>query len=235
MPRIPLIEDLTTGPIPPGSNFLVEYDPSSQWYNASVTMGAGWIKTGGKLGYGAYAQSPSNVRTQLDRVGLNTKDLEENDKLRIFDYYTLTLGLASKERIAANSLKVSELSINISKGMKEDRLWQDAYVLRIPDSFSVLARFNDEKSWVEYLLTRFLASSAMWKCTTIVGVMRGVHSEWAYKQLEGAVEGVIDFKLEETGEGRRDVMAIRTARNVGFDRRWHQLKIGENFEVTLEN
>jgi len=30
------------------------------------------------------------------------------------------------------------------------------------------------------------------------------------------------------------LMRIRNMRNAHFDREWHELKIGENFEVTLE-
>jgi len=43
--------------------------------------------------------------------------------------------------------------------------------------------------------------------------------------LEATVDGIIDFT--------RDLIRIRSMRNVGYDREWHELKIGENFEVTL--
>lgn len=72
------------------------------------------------------------------------------------------------------------------------------------------------------------------KNTFICGIMKGVHSDWVYRQLEGAVDGVIDFKVEESGDEVRNLMRIRVMRNVGFDSRWQQLKIGDNFEVTLE-
>jgi hypothetical protein len=59
------------------------------------------------------------------------------------------------------------------------------------------ARYNDEKSWVEYQLTRVLPTVSMTKATNIRGITVGVHSESAYKQLEATADGVIDLKVEE--------------------------------------
>ena len=67
-----------------------------------------------------------------------------------------------------------------------------------------------------------------------MGVIRGIHNDWVYRQLEDAADGVVDFKIDEVGEETRDVLRIRGMRNVAFDRRWHSLKIGENLEVSLE-
>jgi KaiC/GvpD/RAD55 family RecA-like ATPase len=64
--------------------------------------------------------------------------------------------------------------------------------------------------------------------------VKGVYSDYIYKSMEAAVDGIIDFKLEEEGKSTSDLMRIRSMRNVHFDREWHELKIGDNFEVTLE-
>jgi len=76
-----LIEDLTTGPIAPGSNLLVEFTGASQWYNASFTIAAGWLKTQGTVGYSCHAHSPDEIRSKLDRLGLNCEQLEREDNL----------------------------------------------------------------------------------------------------------------------------------------------------------
>jgi KaiC/GvpD/RAD55 family RecA-like ATPase len=70
--------------------------------------------------------------------------------------------------------------------------------------------------------------------TQLISFISGVHSAWAYKQLEAAVDGIIDFKVEEIGEEMRDLMRIRSLRIGTFDRRWHELKVAENSEVTLQ-
>jgi KaiC/GvpD/RAD55 family RecA-like ATPase len=66
-----------------------------------------------------------------------------------------------------------------------------------------------------------------------VGFMSGVHSSWGYKQLVAAVDGIVDFKVQYANEVTRDLIRIRTLRKVGFDRKWHELNLGNNFEISL--
>ena len=215
----------------------MEFDPASQWYNSCIAIAAAWVKDGGDVGYNGFVQSPDTVRTQLTRLGLEVDGLERDDRLRIYDWYTPTLGRKSKEDYGIESLKVADQSIIFR--LTEDDLnhpeeleWPKS--LRIADNFSTLARFNDEKFWIEFMLTRVFPIASARKSTLIFGIMKGVHSEWAYRQLEGAVEGIIDFKLEEVEKTTRDMMRIRSMRNLSYDREWHELRVGRNFDVTIE-
>ena len=230
-PRIPLIEDLTTGPVIPGAQVLVEYDPVSVWYDASVSIAAGWLKTGGRASYNVAAQSPEHIRLQLKRLALNVEKLEEDGTLEIDDWYTATLGQKSKERYSLNSMKVHDLSIMFAKQVATSEP-QVGYLM-VRDDLSVFDRFNEEKNWVEFLLTRMIPGNRGRQFTSIRGLMKGIHSNWAYKQLEAAVDGVVDFKLDETTDPPTNLMRIKSMRNIGFDGRWHQLKRSENSEVTL--
>ena len=234
MPRIPLIEDLTTGPVPPGSNILVVFDPASDWYNASLTIAAEWLRTGGRVHYNVCVQPAANVRSQLNQRGLKVEELERQDALRIYDWYSLMLGRKSSEPYAPSSLKLSELSPTYSSWMKADELGETANTLRVIDNASSTARFNDEKIWVEFILTRQFPRGPIWKATLIDPIVRGLRSEWVYRALEAGADGIIDLKLEESGEEIQNLIRIRNMRNVGFDRKWHSLKTGENFEVILE-
>ena len=182
MPRIPLIEDLTSGSIPPGSNLLVEFDPASQWYNASLTISAGWLKDGGRIWYFANVQPPDNIRIRLRSLGVPVEELERDGKLRIHDVFTATLGQKSKEKYAGQSLKVQDLSIQFSR--EDMRGPHEPDLLRIADNASTIARFNDEKAWVEFLLTRGLPAVGMQRLIGIRGIAKGVHSEWVYKRSE---------------------------------------------------
>ena len=220
MPRIELIEDLTTGPVSPGTNILVEFDPASQWYNASLTIAAVWLRTGGSVSYIAQSQSPNDIRSQLRRLGLPVEDMEQKDRLWITDFYTLSLGQKSKERFAPESLKVADLSIWIAREAMVESPAPEFLV--IADNSSILDRFNDEKNWVELYLTRPIPMAKPRQMTQIIGFMGGIHSNWAYKQLEAAVDGIVDFKVEEVGEETRDLMRIRTMRKMRCDRRWHR-------------
>ncbi len=227
-----MIEDLTTDPIPPGSILLVEFTGPSSWYSASFTIAAGWIKQGGKVSYNTYAKPPGDIRSQLNRHGLNTEELEKDDKLRIWDGYTLTLGQKSKEKHAPDSMKIAELSIRYAKDFMRQPPQPERLI--IVDNMSTLARFNDEKACVEFWLTRADPSFKARKTTGLRGLIRGIHSSWVYEQMEATADGVIDFKLEEAEGETRNLVRVRSMQGMRFDSRWHQVKLGENFEVTLE-
>jgi len=64
--------------------------------------------------------------------------------------------------------------------------------------------------------------------------MKGVHGETVYSRLEPGSDGIVNLKVEELEGEVKNLVLIRTMRNVGFDSRWPALNIGENFEVTLE-
>jgi len=50
---------------------------------------------------------------------------------------------------------------------------------------------------------------AMPKETAIRGIIGGIHSDWVYKNLEAAVDGIIDFKLEDVPLMQRRTVLIR--------------------------
>jgi len=216
--------------VPPGSNVLIEFELTSQWYNSSIAMAAGWAKQGVDIGF---VQPPDRVRIQLTGLGLNVDELERSDRLRIHDWYTPTLGRKSLDKYGGiQSLKVADLSIQFRIMDDLNELWPDS--LRIADNCSALARFNDEKSWMEFMLTRVFPIAPVMKLTRILGIMKGVHSEWAYRQLEGSADGVVEFKLQDTDQGTRDVMQVRSMRNVHYRRELTGLKVDHSFLVRLK-
>ena len=232
MPKIPLIEDLTTEPVPPGSTILVEFVGASQWFNASLTITAGWIGSGGKVSYSVFTKPPDTLRSQLQAIGLHTGDLESEDKLRIWDFYSATLGQKSKEKYAQGSLKIADLSIQFARvTMRESQ--QPEWLRVVDNEPSTLVRFNDERAVIEFLLTRHFPSHGLRRTTAVFGLLKGVHSASMYEQLEAASEGIIDFKLDETTDPAQDLFRIRSLRNVGFDGRWHKLTAAKNFMVVL--
>jgi KaiC/GvpD/RAD55 family RecA-like ATPase len=233
LPKIPLFEELTTGAIPRGSNLLVVFDPASVWYNAALTISMGWLQTGGRVHYNASIQSPDAVRTQLTRLGLNPEKLEREDMLRIYDWYSPTLGRKSEDKYAVHSLKVHELSPEYATWMKGDELGENVNTLRVIENGSTLARYNDEKLFVEFLLTRVFPRSPLWKATLINSAARGLHSDWFYKSLESGADGIIDFKLDESSDPAQNLFRIRSLRNIGFDGRWRKLRATENLEINI--
>jgi KaiC/GvpD/RAD55 family RecA-like ATPase len=234
VPRIPIFEELTTGPIPSGSNVLVEFDPASEWYNAALTITVGWLQSGGRVHYNTSMQAPDAVRSGLKRLGLNPAILEKEDKLRIYDWYTMTLGGKSTDKAPLPSLKIQDLSPQYATWMKSGGLNEDATTLRVIDCDSTLARFNDERIWLEFILTRVYPRGPLYKATRISPVARGLHSDWAYRALESAADGIIDFKLDEAQDPPCNLVRIRNMRNVRFDGKWHRLRVTDNLAVALE-
>lgn len=232
VPEIALIEELTKGPLPLGSNVLVEYDSASQWYAASFTIATKWLKTGGRVSYCVAIRSPDTLRSHLSRLGLQPEELERKKRLMIYDWYTTTLGQKSAEEHAVDSLKARELDEYFAKEWM--RIPSSPDLLRVTDDISCLSRFNEDKEWVEIFLSRGIPSTTRAKSTTIRGIITGVHSDWVYKTLEASVDAIIDFKLREEGKAMRDFMRIRSLRNVAFDSQWYSLDVDENFEVTLD-
>ena len=239
--RISLIENLLNEPLQPGKSILVEYDPTSVWYQASISVAAEWLAQGGTVTYGVTSQPPENIRSQLKKLGVDVARFEADDKLRVFDWYTATLGRRSNEKYAFYSLKAADLSVLHSKYMMASADAVDSLKpvpspdwLRILDDTSCLERFNEERSWVEFVRTRLIPISSLWTSTGIGGIIKGIHSEWAYKNLEAAADGVIDIKLDESTEEARSMMRIKSMRNVGFDAHWYPLRIAETSEVSLE-
>ena len=108
------------------------------------------------------------------------------------------------------------------------------HVLRALDNMSVMARFNDDRSWIAFMLTRAHPMASLRKSVGISGIIQCLHAEWIYKQLEDAHDGVIDLRLDQAGQVVRNMIRIRKMQNVDFDSRWLDLRIGDNFEVALE-
>ena len=132
------------------------------------------------------------------------------------------MGKKSTEKYASESLKVQDLSIIFSQTVMKLDLDQPSRTLRITDNGAVVARYNDERSYVEFVVTRVIPSASTIGLTTIIGIIRGMHSEWVYKNIEAAVDGIIDFRLDEAGEETKEFVRIRTMRDAGYDKRWHQ-------------
>ena len=213
---------------------MIEYDAPSLWYDASITIAGNWLRTGGDCAYFAMAQTVEQIRVRLRRLGLDVDSLERHDKLRLFDCYSITLGQKPNEKWSLDSLKVGDVSIQISKWMKDPAF--DKPGMGINDDLSTMARFNDEKNWVEFLLTRNIPAGRKLSAGSagIDAYVNGVHSDWVYKRLEASYDGIVDFKFDESGDEPTTLMRIRRMRNARFDGRWHQLKLAENFEVILE-
>lgn len=170
------------------------------------------------------------IITLLECPGVNVDELERKEKLTIEDWYTYTLGQKPKD--GYDSLKVSELSIEFAKGWMRGPPRPERII--IVDNYSILDTFNEEKSWVEFTLSRVFPGGQARQITIIRCLMIGVHSPWAYKQLEAGHDGIIDFRLDDSEEEVRNLVRIRNLRNAPFDSKWHTVKLSSAFDISFE-
>ncbi len=67
----------------------------------------------------------------------------------------------------------------------------------------------------------------------IAAIIR-LHSDSVYKQLEAAADGVIDMELHDASDPPRNLIRIRSMRNVRFDGRWREIEYGKNLDIKLK-
>src|SRR2546425_723946 len=96
-PALAILEDLVPNGIRFGASYLVEFGPDSPWYETSLTIAASGLRNGARTEYHTYMHPPHEVRESLTKLGLNVKELERKDQLRILDTYDVMTGLAHPE------------------------------------------------------------------------------------------------------------------------------------------
>jgi len=235
---IPLLGELVPGGFEYGQLLLVVYEPDSLWYDASLTIAARAVKDGIRVEYHAYENLPSRVREAFSSLGLNVPKLEDEDRLRILDSYTVQTGLGSlekpsKSKIATQPLKLSDSSIEFSQQIKAGIPNTDKRWLHIDDNWGVMLQYNDEKTILNFSRTRMPLWVSARETTFIVALMTGIASEAFYKQYMAVNDGIIDFRSEERSGQVEHLVRVRVMRRRKYDSRWHRLQILENGEVAL--
>ena len=246
---IPLLSQILTDGVRPGTIFVVEFDPVSQWFAVAVSIVARWVKSGRRAGWVAMARPREEIRSDLARLGLNVLESERANLLLVDDWHSATLGLESsrdsQERVQGeggpynriNSLKVSDWSVHFLKMAKEGLRdvgddWPPGG-LTLADSLSPALRFNEEKPYLEWIENRVNPSQRSQRGITFQGVLSGLHSSSFYTRIENAADGVLDVRVMEREEQAKNYLRIRGLKGQRHDARWHQIEIRANGEAIL--
>jgi len=246
---IPLLTQLIPDRVKPGTIFLVEFDPESQWLAVAVTITAGYLRAGGRVSYTAQLRSPETLRENLFALGVDISAATSEGRFALDDYYSATLtggrlggGGPAIERIEggtrARSLKVADLSVQFLKDMKQD-LESGGFESWPPGAFTVVEsdsqflRFNEEKPYLEWAISRVNPNIRRTKRIFFEGFVRGIHTESFYKRLESDADGVIDLRVMERDEEAKSLLRIRSLKGQPHDARWHEIQIKRNGEATL--
>ncbi len=252
--NLPFLSELIPGGIRAGTILLVEFDPESQWFAVATTIAAKVLQHGGNVAFNALARPAEDIEHELSTLGVDVPKAFEESRLSINDWYSATLSGGRIEPLApgANvvestskgskflSLKVQDLSVELLKDSKSSKesshiysvIWP-AGTLNILDSLSICLRFNEEKAYAEYLETRQNPQQRKMQRITIMGLVRGIHSDWFYKRMEAASDGVVDLQVMEREGKMRNFLRVRGIRGLPHDSSWHLIEIKPNGEAEL--
>jgi KaiC/GvpD/RAD55 family RecA-like ATPase len=252
--RLPLLDPLIPGGIRPGTMLLVEYDPESQWFAVASTIAARYLAINRHVGYLAMARPSEDFKQRLTSLGVDIAAAGKEGRLAVEDWYSASLTGGRLEptnsqaavfemikgELKVRSLKVSDLSIEWLKTSKVGPrpaydvvdYWPVASLI-ICESLSSVLRFNEEKAYVEFMESRVFPEERRRKSITLQALARGLHTDWLYKRMEGAMDAVIDLQVMEREGEIKNMLRIRSLRDQPHDTRWHELQINSNGEASL--
>jgi KaiC/GvpD/RAD55 family RecA-like ATPase len=242
--HVPIFSDLVPGGLTYGANYLVEFEPNSLWYEASLTVAAHALRSGVRTQYHTFMHIPREVRQGLRNIGSDLKKLESEDKFRLIDSYTSLTGLpiqpepadlTGRHRLSINDPSYLEhytenIVALLEKGAPEnDKRW-----LHLDDNTSIFNRYFKEQDVLNIFQTRVFQLTRLLELSAFHSVVAGVWSESFYKQFEAQCDGVIDFKAEEAEGQLENYVRVRSIRGKSCDSRWRHLRLESNGEVVLD-
>lgn len=219
----------------PGSVVLVEFDPHSLWYEASVTICARALSAGVKTDYHTFQHVPGDIVRDLRRQGIDPDDMQSADRFRLLDSYSVQTGVALPAHrppydFVSRSLRMSEWkrgALGVLDHADERRL------VHIDENDSPLARYNSERDVVDFFQTLSFEAARKRDFTFVYALMRAVHSKSFYRHFEYIADAVLDFRSRES-EGRMEhVVRVRSLRGKACDSRWRLLSVTAKGEVRV--
>lgn len=244
--RVPILDDLAPGGFFYGGDYVVEFDADSLWYETSLTIAALALKDGMKTEYHVFQHFPGEVREALSRFGIDTRRLETEGLLDIWDSYSETVDYEAEMRKLSSStanqfvstpqkpLNVSASAVRwkdrASKGYSAvDKRW-----LHIDDNTSIFLQYNSEKDLVDNWRTILLPLAIRARETPhFLGFVKGVGSAGFYSKFEALCDGIIDVKSQQEGDQVAHYLRIRLLRGKSCDTSWHRLRLLSSGGVEL--
>lgn len=239
---IPFLKRVVPQGLSYGANYLVEFDASSLWYEASLTIAAEALKRGIRTDYHTFAHSPADVRAALTRL-VDLAALEADDTFRIWDSYTQQTGLGEPEKVGKvtprdpidiHTLDLDRWAKDDMEGTGREVHGADSNRLHIDDDTSILLHFNEENAFIDHWRMHTLPYARIHEMAIIHAIVKGVFSEAFYKQLESFCDGIIDFRVEDRGGFIEHSMRVRLMRGKPHDTSWQRLRLREGGVVAVE-
>jgi len=236
---VPLFEAMVPDGLRLGGNYLVEFEPSSPWYEASVTIAARSVQSGLKTEYHSFHRNIADVKEALEGLGLSVDRETKRGMLRLIDSYAPATRQAKGQslgRVGFLANRIPDVSRwgraikkQIAAGFEErDRRW-----LHIDDNTSLLLQFTDEESMLNGWRTVFIPWGRARELITVNGFVKGIASEAFYRKNEALYDGVFDMVTNEK-EGRLEhFIRARRVQGESIDSRWKPVRLRPRGQVVI--
>ncbi len=238
---LPLLGEMVPAGFTYGGNYLVEFEPDSPWFEASLTIAAHALRQGVKTEYHTFRHIPSEIKTALVRLGVNIAKLEQDGLFRVLDTYTLTTGLGTPESprgtqvpFQVKSFDVKAWSSGIMDVIKEGVSDEEKRWLHLDDDTSVLNQYGDENTFIDIWRTRGIPYARARELVQLPSLLRGAASDAVFVKFESFADGIIDFKSREEKGEMKHYVRVRTIRGGVCDSQWKRLQVRDNGEVRLD-
>ena len=237
---LPIFERLIPDGVEFGTNLLVEFDPDSAWYEASLTFVAQALRKGHKALYHTFQHLPSDVEYDLRKFGLDLTSLQRDGFFEIVDSLAVQTGglnpVDEKDPVA-KSLKIQDLSIAAAQEIRKERAEgipeADKWWVHVDDNTAIMTRYNPENTMIDFWRTRHIPLTRVAQNVMVFSILNGTVSENFRAQFETIHDGIIDFKREDRGGDVAQLVRVRKMRGKKIDSRWQRLDLKETGEVSL--
>ena len=237
---VPVLGELVPGGLEYGRFYLVEFEPQSLWYETSLTVAAHALKAGVKTEYHVLLHHPVEVRDAMKRLGAEVEKKEEQGTFRILDTYSVTTGLETPEKLRSGpqpyqsrTLNVHDMSIDLEHQIKQGVPQEQKRWLHLDDDTSVLCKYNEEKTVLEYKRTRWIPYARARDLTEVAALVTNTASSGFYTEFESFSDGIFDFRSREEGGKMAHYVRLRILRGRACDTSWRPLRLAKNGEVEL--
>jgi KaiC/GvpD/RAD55 family RecA-like ATPase len=227
---IPLFTDLIPGGVPYRTAFVIEYDADSSYYQILESTVHDLLNAGQLVSFFDYTRFPDQVRQDLKVLGSDIDALEAQGRFHLYDGYSATLGVKSKEKLAFESLKAADVSLYFLKMTKDEHPIRND--VGFSDNGSISLRYNDEKTFLDFYATRVIPRVKLHDRISFTAFVSGVHSAAFYKSIEDICDGVIDVKFDDSEGTPRTKLRIRAFKLGQFNGSWRHVKF-DGLHATL--
>lgn len=220
--QIPILVDLIPAGVPYRTAFVIEYDPDSSYYQILESIVHDLLSAGQVVSFFDYTRFPDQVRQDLRALGSDIDTLEAQGKFRLYDGYSATLGVKSKEKLAFESLKVADISLYFLKMTKDENPIRND--VGFSDSGTIGLRYNEEKAFLDWYATRVIPRVKLHDRISFSAFVSEVHSAPFYKSIEDMCDGVIDVKFDDSEGTPRTRLRVRAFKAGQFNGSWRYVK-----------